>query len=88
MERYYLIFWPEESCYSEVAQAKIIEPKEPSVGDIARVKECTKIHTGKVVGFGSKGEVEKLMMEFDALDNDGGKEQEEAVVQRQGTVHA
>ena len=27
------------------------------------------------------------MMGFEALDNDGDKEQEEAVVQKQGTVH-
>ena len=47
---YDLIFWPEESYYSKVPQAKIIQAKEPLVGDTARIREGTKIHTVKVIG--------------------------------------
>ena len=84
-EHYYLIFWPEECSYSEVGQAKTVEPKETSVGATVRVKEGTKVHTGKVVGSGSKSEVEKLMMEFEAHGG-GDEEQEVAVGKEQGMI--
>ena len=45
------VWWPEES--------KIVEPKEPSAGENVRVKEGTKVYSGKVVAVGSKSEVEE-----------------------------
>ena len=34
-ERYYLVFWPNETCYSEVPQYKVVEPKEPSAAEMS-----------------------------------------------------
>ena len=62
------MLWPSENCYSEVPQSKVIEPKEPSVGEVVKVKVGTKFYSGKVVGFGSKDEVEKLMLELESGD--------------------
>ena len=85
IELYYLVFWLKESCYSEVEQAKIVEPKEPSVGDTVIVKEGTKVHTGKVVGSGNEKEIENMMTEFTARDGEEDKEPEETVGSEQGT---
>ena len=74
LEQYYLIHWPEEDSYSEVPPSKLIEPKKPAVGDKVRVKEGTKVHTGEVVGFGSKAEVEKLMLDLEGQQDDGEDE--------------
>ena len=72
--------WPNENCYSEVPQLKVVEPKEPFVGDVVKVKEVTKFHSGKVMGSGSKVEVEKLMLE---LESSSGSEEDEPVHEKQ-----
>ena len=64
LEQVYLLFWPEEGTYSDVAPSKLVEPKKPSVGDEVKVKDGTKVHTGEVVGVGSKAEMEKLLIEL------------------------
>ena len=71
----------QEESYSEVAPAKIVEPKKPSVGDAVKVKDGTEVHTGKVAGFGNKAEIEKLMLHIDAQHDN---KQEPAVEGEQG----
>ena len=58
-ERYCLVFWPEENCYSDVLEAKLIEPKEATVGVVAKVKEGGKIHSGTIVMVGTRAGVER-----------------------------
>ena len=48
--RHFLVCWPEENCYSEVPQSKVVgEPSEK-----IQVKEKGNIYTGQLVGVGSK----------------------------------
>lgn len=84
LELYYLIFWPEEESYSEVGQAKIVEPKKPSTGDTVKVKVGTKVHTGKVVGSGTKTEVEKMMSDIEVQQSHGEEQHDEAGTQEGG----
>ena len=53
------MFWPEENCYSDVLEAKLLEPKEATVGVVAKVKEG-KVHSGTIVMVGTRAEVERL----------------------------
>ena len=43
-----------------------------------RVKAGAKVHNGKVVGSGTKSEVEKMITEFEALEGEGQKETEKS----------
>ena len=74
LEQCYLIFWPEEGSYSEVLPSKLVEPKKPAVGDKVKVKAGTKIHMGEVAGFGSKAEMEKLMLDLEGQDDNSDEE--------------
>ena len=60
------MFWPDEDCYSEVAQTKMLENKEPIVGQTVRVKEGCKIFTGIVDTIGSKSEIEQRLNELES----------------------
>lgn len=82
LEQWYLIYWPEEESYSEVPPSKLVEPKNPAVGDKVKVKDGKKVHTGEVVGFGSKMEIEELMLHLER-DN----EEETTAEREEGTVH-
>ena len=47
---HFLVYWPEEECYSEVQQEKIVgEPSEK-----IQVKERSKIYTSQLMGVGSR----------------------------------
>ena len=48
-----------------------------------RVKDGTKVHTEEVVGFGSKAEIEKLMLDLEGRQDDD--EEEAATEGEQGT---
>ena len=52
-----MVFWPEQDCYSEVSEGKIAEPKSPKAGDVCKVKEGSKMYSGKVVAAGTKSEI-------------------------------
>ena len=74
LEQCYLIFWPEEASYSEVPPSKIVEPKKPAVGDKVKVKAGRKVHMGEVAGFGTKAEMEKLMLDLEGQDDSSDEE--------------
>ena len=63
------MFWPDEDCYSEVPLSKMLESKEPSVGQTVRVKEGCKTFTGIIDTVGSKSEVEKCLSDLMADDD-------------------
>ena len=65
IERFYLLFWPEEDTYSVVAESKILSPKEASAGQSVQVKEGAKVFSGTVVAMGSKVEVEQRLSEME-----------------------
>ena len=65
-ERYFIIFWPEERCYSEVPESKLVEPKDPSVGQTVKVKEGSKTFSGTVEAVGNKSEIEKRLNELES----------------------
>ena len=48
--RHFLVYWPEEDCYSEVPQSKVVG--EPT--DTIQVKERGKIYVGQLKGVGTK----------------------------------
>ena len=55
--RHFLVFWPEENCYSEVLQSKVLgEPSEK-----IQVKERGKIYAGQLVCVGSKEEIQQKL---------------------------
>jgi predicted thioesterase len=74
-ERYCLVFWPEEKCYSEVLEAKLLEPKEATVGVVAKVKEGGKIHSGTIVMVGTRAEVERRLNELERVDSSEAEDQ-------------
>ena len=68
-EHHFLVFWPDEDCYSEVALSKMLESKEPSVEQTVRVKEGCKTFTGIIDTVRSKSEVEKRLSDLMADDD-------------------
>jgi hypothetical protein len=64
-ERFYLVFWPEESSYSVVAEAKIVSLKECSAGKTIQIKEGSKCFSRKVVAVGNKVYIEKQLSEME-----------------------
>jgi hypothetical protein len=64
-ERFYLVFWPEESSYSVVAEAKTVSPKERSAGQTVQVKEGSKCFSGKIV------DIEKRLSEMEGNNKEG-----------------
>jgi hypothetical protein len=57
IERHFLVYWPEEDCYSEVPQSKAVG--EPT--DTIQVKERGKIYVGQLKGVGSKQEIQQKL---------------------------
>ena len=55
--RHFLVYWPEEDCYSEVPQSKVVG--EPT--DTIQVKERGKICVGQLKGVGSKEQVQQKL---------------------------
>ena len=49
-----------------------------------KVKAGAKVHTGKVVGSGTKSDMEKMITEFEALEGDD--EQQEKVKEKSGEI--
>ena len=72
-ERYYLIFWPQEETYSIVLDSKVVEPKDPAVDNMVKVKEGGKVFVGKVAAVGSKADVEARMSELEANRSEGSQ---------------
>ena len=72
-ERYFLIFWPEEKCYSEVPESK---PKDPSVGQRVKVKEGSKTFSSTVEAVGNKSDIEKRLSELESVAPEGEEEEE------------
>ena len=68
---YCLLYWPEEECYSEVVESKLIEPKEASVGEVAKVKQGGKSYSGTIVAVGTKTDIEQRWKE---LEGAGGED--------------
>lgn len=60
----FLVFWPEEDCYSEVGEGKIAEPKSPKAGDACKTKKGSKMHTGEVMTVGTKAKIELKLSEL------------------------
>lgn len=56
IEHHFLVYWPEEDCYSEVPQSKVVG--EPS--ETIQVKERGKIYIGKLVDTGNKRDPAKV----------------------------
>ena len=84
-ERYFLIFWPQEKCYSEVAESKIVEPKDPSVGQAVKVKEGSKIFSGTVEAVGNKSEIEKQLSELESEVPKKDDEEDSGTITEPGT---
>ena len=53
-----------------------------------KVKAGSKVHTGKVVGSGTKSDMERMITEFEALEGDGESddEQQEKVKEKSGEI--
>ena len=64
-----MIYWPEEECYSEVMESKVVEPREESVGAVAKVKQAGKVYCGSIVAVGTKAEIEKKWKELEGGDD-------------------
>ena len=56
-ECYFLVFWPEEDCYSEVPESKV-------VGEHINIKEGAKVHKGVLAAVGSQQEVQQKLEEM------------------------
>ena len=69
------MFWPEENCYSDVLEAKLLEPKEATVGVVAKVKEGGKVHSGTIVMVGTRAEVERRLNELERIDYSQAEDQ-------------
>ena len=59
------IWHPIENSYSDVPESKIVEPKDPAVGQTVKVKEGTKTFSGKVEAIGTKAELEMKLCDLD-----------------------
>ena len=85
--RYCLLYWPEENCYSEVLESKLIEPKEATIGVVAKVKQGGKIYSGNIVAVGMRADIEQQWKELEG--GEGGDEDLETATthktQDQGT---
>ena len=79
---YCLLYWPEEKCYSEVLELKLVEPKEASVGTVAKVKQGGKFYSGTVVAVGTRAEIEQQWKELE-----DGDDLDSATIQDPGTVY-
>jgi hypothetical protein len=58
--RYFLVFWPNEDCYSEVPECKIVG-NPGSLGEPIQVKERRKVYSGVLVAVGTKQEVQEKL---------------------------
>ena len=58
------MFWPEERCYSEMLESKLVEPKEATIGVIAKVKQGGKLYSETTVAVGTKSEIEQQLKEL------------------------
>ena len=50
---FYLVYWPEESSYSVLAESRIMNMKEYLVGETVQVKEGQRTFSGEVVAVGN-----------------------------------
>lgn len=80
--RYCLLYWPEEKHYSEVLESKLVEPKEASIGAVAKVKQGGKFYSGTVVAVGTRAEIEQQWKKLE-----DGDDLDSATTQDQGTVY-
>ena len=55
-----MVFWPEEDCYSDVPESKVIEVPDPQ-SKVIRVKERGKIYMSKLVAIGTKEDVQQKL---------------------------
>ena len=56
LECYCLVFWPEERCYSEMLELKLVEPKEATVESGC---QGGKLYSGTIVAVGTRAEIEQ-----------------------------
>ena len=61
---------------------KLVEPKEASVGAVAKVKQGGKFYSGTVVAVGTRAEIEQQWKELE-----DGDDLDSATTQDQGTVY-
>jgi hypothetical protein len=48
-----------------VLESKLVQPKEASVGAVAKVKQGGKLYSGTIVAVGSKAEIEQQWKELE-----------------------
>ena len=68
--RYCLLYWDDEKCYSEVLESKLVEPKEATVGAIAKLKQGGKFYSGTITAVGTKAEIEQRWKELESADEE------------------
>jgi hypothetical protein len=59
------VFWPDEECYSEVPESKIVG-NPGSLGEAIQVKERQKVYSGVLVAVGSQQEVQEKLNTIEA----------------------
>ena len=70
-------------CYSEVLESKLVEPKEATVGAIAKLKQGGKLYSGTITAVGTKVEIEQRWKELESAD----EEFHSPTTQDQGTYY-
>lgn len=50
-------------------ELKLVEPKEASVGAVAKVKQAGKVYCGSIVAVGTKAEIEQKWKELEGGDD-------------------
>ncbi len=61
----YLVFWPEESSYSVMAESRLVNVKEHLVGETVQVKEGQRTFCGEIVAVGNKTDIEKQLSDIE-----------------------
>ena len=70
-ECFCLVYWPEESSYSVLAESRIVNVKEYLVGETVQVKEGQRTFSGKVVAIGNRADIEKQLSDIEGSKAQG-----------------
>ena len=70
-ERFYLVYWPEESSYSVLAESRIVNTKEYLVGETVQVKEGQRTFSGEVVAVGNRPDMGKHLSDIEGSKAQG-----------------
>ena len=66
-------------------ESKLVEPKEATVGAIAKVKQGGKFYSGTITAVGTKADIERRWKELESADE--AEESHSPTTQDQGTYH-